>query len=64
MDFRPDSLYCGDCLDVMRQWPEGCIDLCYLDPPFNSKADYNILFGREGERDSLGGGGLCPVRGI
>lgn len=55
MDFRPDSLYCGDCLDVMRQWPHGCIDLCYLDPPFNSKADYNILFGREAERDSLRG---------
>ena len=55
MDFRPDSLYCGDCLDVMRQWPDGCVDLAYLDPPFNSKADYNILFGREGERDSLRG---------
>ena len=53
MDFRPDSLYCGDCLDVMRQWPDACIDLCYLDPPFNSKADYNILFGRDSERDLL-----------
>lgn len=24
--------------------PDGCIDLVYLDPPFNSKTDYNILF--------------------
>lgn len=47
MNFSPNSLYCGDCLDVMQQWPDGCIDLCYLDPPFNSKANYNILFGRD-----------------
>ncbi len=53
MDFRPDSLYCGDCLEVMREWPEGCIDLCYLDPPFNSKANYNILFGRDRGSDLL-----------
>ena len=50
MNFCPDSLYCGDCLDVMRAWPDGCVDLCYLDPPFNSKADYNILFGRNGHQ--------------
>ena len=47
MEFKPDSLYYGDCLDVMRQWPAECVDLCYLDPPFNSNSDYNILFGRE-----------------
>ena len=29
----------------MRQWPDRCVDLIYLDPPFNSNADYNILFG-------------------
>lgn len=42
---RPGTLYYGDCLDVMREWPDRFVDLCYLDPPFNSKADYNILFG-------------------
>ena len=26
----------GDCLDVMRVWPAGCVDLVYLDPPFNT----------------------------
>ena len=30
----------------MREWPPACVDLIYLDPPFNSKANYNILFGR------------------
>ena len=42
---RPSTLYFGDCLDVMQQWDPGQADLIYLDPPFNSKTKYNILFG-------------------
>jgi site-specific DNA-methyltransferase (adenine-specific) len=38
-------LYYGDNLQVLREnIPDECIDLIYLDPPFNSKANYNILF--------------------
>ena len=40
-----NALYYGDCLDWMREWPDESIDLVYLDPPFNSNADYNIIFG-------------------
>ena len=43
----PQTLYYGDCLDWMRKWPSECVDLIYLDPPFNSNTDYNILFGTE-----------------
>lgn len=39
-----NSLYYGDCLDVLRDFPAECVDLIYLDPPFNSKANYNVLF--------------------
>ncbi len=42
---EPQALYYGDCLDWMRRWPDGCVDLIYLDPPFNSNADCNIIFG-------------------
>ena len=42
---NPQTLYYGDCLDWMRQWPADSVDLIYLDPPFNSNANYNILFG-------------------
>ncbi|MCY4288574.1 MAG: DNA methyltransferase [Aestuariivita sp.] len=42
----PNSLYYGDCLEIMHDWPAECIDLIYLDPPFNSKANYNQTFGR------------------
>ncbi|MRR15666.1 MAG: site-specific DNA-methyltransferase [Deltaproteobacteria bacterium] len=38
-------LYYGDNLDVMRRHIESeSIDLVYLDPPFNSNTNYNILF--------------------
>lgn len=39
-------LFFGDNLDVLRDHiPSGSVDLVYLDPPFNSNADYNILYG-------------------
>lgn len=43
-----NKLFFGDNLDIMRELhnshPEGFIDLVYIDPPFNSKRNYNILF--------------------
>ena len=33
MDFAPNHLYYGDCLDVMDSWPSKSVDLVYLDPP-------------------------------
>jgi site-specific DNA-methyltransferase (adenine-specific) len=42
----PDNkLYYGDNLDVLRRYvKDESIDLVYLDPPFNSRQDYNVLF--------------------
>ena len=39
-----NALYYGDCLDWMREWQSETVDLIYLDPPFNSKQDYNMLY--------------------
>lgn len=40
-----NTLYYGDNLEVLRKYiPDESIDLIYLDPPFDSKATYNILF--------------------
>lgn len=40
-----NKLYYGDNLDIMREYiPDDSVDLIYLDPPFNSKATYNVLF--------------------
>lgn len=42
------QLYFGDNLDIMKkllnEHREGFIDLIYIDPPFNSKRNYNVLF--------------------
>jgi adenine specific DNA methylase Mod len=42
-----NQLYFGDNLDWLRNreiFPDASVDLIYLDPPFNSKRDYNLLF--------------------
>lgn len=40
-----NTLYYGDNLDVLREHvPDESVDLVYLDPPFNSARDYNVLF--------------------
>jgi 16S rRNA G966 N2-methylase RsmD len=40
-----NHLYYGDNLQILREHiKDESIDLIYLDPPFNSKRDYNLLF--------------------
>ena len=40
-----NQLYYGDNLQVLREHiADESVDLIYLDPPFNSKRDYNLLF--------------------
>lgn len=44
-----NTLFYGDNLDVMRRYlTDESIDLIYLDPPFNSNQDYNVLFREHG----------------
>jgi len=41
----PNTLYYGDNLDILRNHIVGeSVDLVYLDPPFNSNRNYNVLF--------------------
>jgi DNA modification methylase len=50
-----NRLYYGDNLDILRNheyFPAESVDLIYLDPPFNSKRDYNALFKDESGRYS------------
>ena len=48
-----NHLYYGDNLDILRNHiaPES-VDLVYLDPPFNSNANYNVLFKAQGGEQS------------
>jgi DNA modification methylase len=48
-DQQPNRLYYGDNLDVLSNLPRESVDLVYLDPPFNSARNYNVIFARHGE---------------
>jgi site-specific DNA-methyltransferase (adenine-specific) len=46
-------LYYGDNLDILRQYIHSeSVDLVYLDPPFKSNQDYNVLFAEQDGRRS------------
>jgi site-specific DNA-methyltransferase (adenine-specific) len=49
-----NQLFFGDNLEILREHiPVGSVDLIYLDPPFNSKATYNVLFAeKSGEKSA------------
>jgi DNA modification methylase len=46
---EPNRLFWGDDLHVMRMLPSNSIDLIYIDPPFFSGRNYNIIFGDQNE---------------
>ena len=49
MTFDQNVLAYGDNLDYLRGLPTESVDLIYLDPPYNSKRDYNATFGAEAQ---------------
>ncbi len=49
----PNRLIWGDCLHVMRQIPSESVDLIYIDPPFFSNRNYNVLWGDDNEERSF-----------
>ncbi len=56
---KPSSLvdtrviYCGDNLEQLRKLPDGCVDLIYIDPPFNSNRNYEVFWGETKEKRSF-----------
>jgi adenine specific DNA methylase Mod len=48
-----NTLYFGDNLGILkRHISDESIDLIYLDPPFNSNRDYNVLFREQSGSES------------
>jgi len=46
------KLFYGDNLEVLRKYiKDDSIDLCYIDPPFNSKRNYNQIYNNIGSDD-------------
>ena len=50
-NFKNKTIFTGDNLHVMRGMNDGCIDLIYLDPPFNSNANYGVVFEGDEEKE-------------
>src|SRR5664280_3555285 len=56
MAIKPSSLldtrviYCGDNLEQLKKLPDACIDLIYIDPPFNSNRNYEAFWGETKEK--------------
>jgi DNA modification methylase len=44
-----NQLILGDCLDVLKTLPDESVDLCYIDPPFFSNHNYEVVWGDAGE---------------
>src|SRR4051794_5654113 len=44
---------CGDNLEKLREFPDECVDLIYIDPPFNSNRNYEVFWGETKEKRSF-----------
>jgi len=43
-------IYCGDNLEQLKKFPKECVDLIYIDPPFNSNRNYEVFWPETSER--------------
>jgi len=42
---KPNTIYEGDCIETMKQWPDQCVQTCITSPPYYGLRDY----GHEGQ---------------
>lgn len=61
-EMKTETICYGDCLEHLKRWvrwnknlddlPPSKADLIYLDPPWNSGRNYNVLFGKAEQSDN------------
>ena len=54
LDLSQNNVICGDCKDWLHYIPDNKIDLIYIDPPFFSNRNYEIIWGNGFELRSYG----------
>jgi len=60
-----NTLFYGNNLAIIREYiPDESVDLVYLDPPFNSNRNYNVLFKDEAVRNRKHRLKLLKISGI
>jgi DNA modification methylase len=50
---KSGKIYCGDCIELMRQIDDGAIDLVFADPPFNIGYEYDQYDDRQEDQKYL-----------
>jgi len=51
-DVPINTIICGDCLEVMKGWPDGCVDITVTSPPYNTLPKSEKASGLHAERKS------------
>jgi 16S rRNA G966 N2-methylase RsmD len=46
-------VYCRDNLEQLAKLPAACVDLIYIDPPFNSNRNYEVFWGETKEKRAI-----------
>lgn len=46
---EPSGVIHGDCLEVMRNWPDACVDLVFGSPPYADARTYGVGFSLKGQ---------------
>jgi DNA modification methylase len=46
-------VWCGENLEKLKSLPDKCVDLVYIDPPFNSNRNYEVFWGETKEKRSF-----------
>lgn len=49
-EFKPNTLYCGDNIKVLMDFPSESVDLIYIDPPFFTSMNYEVIWGDAQEK--------------
>jgi 16S rRNA G966 N2-methylase RsmD len=53
MAIQGNTLFFGDNLDILQQHiTDESVDLIHIDPPFNSKRNYKVLFSEQNVGDA------------
>ena len=54
INLKENSVIVGDCLEWLKEIPSNSIDMCYIDPPFFSNKNYEVIWGNGYELRSFG----------
>ena len=57
-----NQLILGDNLEILKTMESDSIDLIYLDPPFFSNRNYEVIWGDDGEVDESGLDGMDKIK--